>query len=256
MIKNTKAAAGVVATSPFLTLEQAAAELRIEQINVLRLIARGRLLGIRAGDDWKVRPADLEEYVARGAQDLQAPGWGRDEDRPADPDGSSQAHAAGQIVRKAMKTLIPASLDSISKDGRGRYPAFLMLSGATIRPLLNQVYSPLVRFKDAEPSRYKTLKEALATAGLRSKAVSRIVNQSASESALNPQSIRERLFGDGPEAFERKMKAAWDVLMSDGIPARHTYTSPQPGEDAVSIGFRVRYSDLGLDYVTARELAF
>jgi excisionase family DNA binding protein len=64
MIKNTKAAAGVTATSPFLTIEQAAAELALQPIDVLRLIALGRLSGTRVGEHWKVTPQALEKFVA------------------------------------------------------------------------------------------------------------------------------------------------------------------------------------------------
>ncbi|QDT57261.1 hypothetical protein Pan44_53290 [Caulifigura coniformis] len=139
---------------------------------------------------------------------------------------------------------------------RGKYPAFVTLSGATIRPLLNKVHVPMVRFKNTEPSRYKTLKEALSAVALRLRAIARVERQSATQSLTNPKTVRERLFSDGPEAFERMLKAAWDSVMSDGIATRQTYRAPTPGEDAVSIGFRVLYSDLGLDYATARELAF
>jgi excisionase family DNA binding protein len=53
-----------------LTLEEAAAYLRVHSMTMYRLLRSSRLPGVKVGNRWRIRRVDLETYV-RGV--MQAP---------------------------------------------------------------------------------------------------------------------------------------------------------------------------------------
>ncbi len=51
---------------PLLTLEEAAQRLRTSIWTVRRWIREGKLVGTKIGGEWRVDPADLEEFIHKG----------------------------------------------------------------------------------------------------------------------------------------------------------------------------------------------
>ena len=50
---------------PLLTPDEAARILNTEKRNVLDWLRAGKLVGIKIGKEWRVAPADLEEFIER-----------------------------------------------------------------------------------------------------------------------------------------------------------------------------------------------
>ena len=53
---------------PLLTTEQVAKILNADERNVQLWLRSGELVGIKVGREWRVDPADLEEYIQRRRQ--------------------------------------------------------------------------------------------------------------------------------------------------------------------------------------------
>lgn len=51
---------------PFLTLQEAAALLRISERTTTKLLREGTLEGVRVGPFWRIRPAALERFGGEG----------------------------------------------------------------------------------------------------------------------------------------------------------------------------------------------
>lgn len=51
-----------------LTLDEAAAFLRLHRETVRRLLQRGVLPGVKVGGTWRIHRRDLEEYLRRGGR--------------------------------------------------------------------------------------------------------------------------------------------------------------------------------------------
>jgi excisionase family DNA binding protein len=51
---------------PLLTLEDAARRLNTSTFSVRRWIREGKLTGIKIGQEWRIDPADLEEFIRQG----------------------------------------------------------------------------------------------------------------------------------------------------------------------------------------------
>ena len=58
-------------TPPLLTLEEAARRLHTSKFSIRRWIREGKLPGIRIGQEWRVDPADLEEFIRQGRKPKQ-----------------------------------------------------------------------------------------------------------------------------------------------------------------------------------------
>ncbi len=50
---------------PLLTPEEVAYRLNVPERTVLRWLRSGYLQGIKAGKEWRVEPAELEEFIQR-----------------------------------------------------------------------------------------------------------------------------------------------------------------------------------------------
>lgn len=48
-----------------LTVEEVAARLRVHPASVRYWLRQGHLKGVRAGRQWRIRPSDLEAFLAR-----------------------------------------------------------------------------------------------------------------------------------------------------------------------------------------------
>lgn len=48
-----------------LTTEEVAAELRVTQHTLRRWIREGTLVGTRVGREWRIKPADLDDFIRK-----------------------------------------------------------------------------------------------------------------------------------------------------------------------------------------------
>ena len=55
---------------PLLTVAEVAETLRVSNMTVYRLIKSGELTAIRVGKNYRIRTADLDEYLAGGFVDV------------------------------------------------------------------------------------------------------------------------------------------------------------------------------------------
>lgn len=49
-----------------LTIKEAAEYLRISEVTLKRHLYSGKLKGLKAGRQWRIRKSDIEEYLRRG----------------------------------------------------------------------------------------------------------------------------------------------------------------------------------------------
>lgn len=52
-------------SQPFLTPREVSHQLRVSYMTVLRLIERGDIAAIRVGDQFRITPAELGDYLVR-----------------------------------------------------------------------------------------------------------------------------------------------------------------------------------------------
>jgi excisionase family DNA binding protein len=65
--------------SELLTLQEAAARLRVSKNTVYKLCRRGQIPSCKVGRQWRIRAADLDRWLSQPPSPLDArPGAGRD----------------------------------------------------------------------------------------------------------------------------------------------------------------------------------
>ena len=55
------------ADAPLLTVAEVATMLRVSNMTVYRLIQRGQLAALRVGKNYRIRRADLDDYLSAGS---------------------------------------------------------------------------------------------------------------------------------------------------------------------------------------------
>jgi len=248
MLTKEKRETSVVATSPFLSLEQAAGELRTTVVHLMRLIARGFLVAVQAGDTWRVRPADLDVYAKMGSADFDAPKFDNDgvwfDDHETDG-------FAGRFASNVRNVIADNFLPELPRDAKGKpittmvLPIAGALASVVIAPALTHVVRIATNLPAPAP-RFNRAAEQYAASEIR-KSLSFHLRSGHPESAgiLSGKTDLMKLYAS-PGEYQRLTKLAVDAFNFNSISLGKEYPSGDPGR-TIRVNYKVPHTSLGVD---------
>lgn len=244
--------------TPFLTLEQAAGELKTTKVHILRLIARGALSAVQAGDSFKIRPADLDAYARKGSPDFDAPRFDQHGAWIEEHDLRGFAKRFQERVRDVIRD---SFLTSVPRDGRGQIMRLVNVPVAgALRQLVNAPplkSSVRISGSDNTPSPYRRAAEQYAASEMRDMLRRTIKRETSSKNVtLDGGTDLTRLYAS-PEEYGRLTRAAAEKFNANSISLGKEYSVPQRGGMPVNVrvNYRVRHADLGVDTGRVLQLA-
>ena len=231
--------------SLFLNVKEAAAELSVPPVNVLRLIALAILPATKLPDGWKLDPEKLREYVARGARKLAMPPLSRAGWFNGDNTESAQDFfmAAREAMRESIHSEAPESL----------FPKFTSI--ATVELKANDALRRLMRESEPRPPRVKGDGETFPRNWRDVYLMDRLRKAAHDEFNVTLTPPVQRLYSDGPQAFDKLTTTAAANVLQGAIKLRVPY---QLDGRSVEIDYRLPHGELmGADDISRLiELAF
>ena len=217
--------------SLFLSVKDAAAELSVAPVNVLRLIALAVLPATKLGEHWKIDPDKLRAYVARGAPNLAGPPIGRN--GWFDGDNTASAQDFYMAARNAMQESVYAEPpEELFPTGR---------SIATVDLKLNAALRSLLQQPEPRPPRVLSPTETTIR-NWRDVYVMEQVRKAAREAFDIPMMAKaDKLYGDGHEAFDKRAAAAAAEMLQGAIKLTVPY---QIDRGPVRIDYRLPHGAL------------
>ena len=244
-----KSLASVISVSPFLNAEQVAAQLGCTPLEVRRLVARGSLRAVVAGEELKIRSDDLDEYARKGSPDFDSPEF--DSATEWFDDGTNRG-AAERFAESIGRVISDSFLQSIPRDGKGQ---IMSVVNVPVAGAIRQIVSGpaltsgiTIAGQPSEESRFSLAREQYAGDQIRRILATLVRSGVSSVDALAGKTGLRRLY-DSPEEYGRLTAAAIESFAGNAISLGKEYPDPTTAgvPRTIRVTYRVRHADLGLD---------
>lgn len=244
----------VTVQTPFMNLETAAGELRTTAAHVRRLIARGHLVAVQAGDNYRIRPADLDAYAMQDSPDFDAPEFESDESWFKEYAAAGRAGGFLGAVRDIIRSHI---LPSIPRDAKGQPMGTVNVPVAGALAELTKAAPSygFVRFAgQSVESRFGTAGGEYAGVELRKIAAGIVQREKRVKDFLTGTMLTD-LYRD-PETYKRITSEAVTSFLSNWIGLTQHYPAASSQGQPFSVLYRVNHDRLGLDLTKIVDAAF
>lgn len=233
-------ASNVVATTPFLTVDQVAAELGITPLAVRRLIALKLLTANRMVADtgeWKITPAALERYAAGDRKRMLMPALDAGWFNTSDIDNIGGGFALS--VARLIYSLTPDECPLRDRDGKpisGTVPMGGDVASQILTMARMPTHSETRRELRSPETKFPNCGSVFLASEL-SKRTYNAVRRAKLPSGMNPQGEVATLF-DSPENYRRFVDAGWNHFAE----ANTKFSTSRHYPNSASVSFTVPHT--------------
>ena len=244
--------------SPFMTVDQAAAVLRVQPLQIQRCIALGKLSAFRIQPEapWNIRPADLEAYAETKFAGLQMPpiapegGWYDDRDsRFFYNEFMTKARAAIEAV---IPETAPMELEPSGSESYRLFAADVGIQALAKGPQMRHMF----KMHGLMLPEFRNAGDQFATHELR-RIVASLLKPTGNVGKPSEASKFAKLF-DSPEGFRGFLDEAWKFFetLSFSTTKQYRATNRYGISGIATVSFKVPFTVLTLVRPTIEAAAF